>query len=152
MSLLTTLENELGLVRQFVSLLENEQAVLVQGRVHDLAALTEAKTPLLDALMALASNRDELLRAEGYPCSNEGLKTWVTVQASPRVDTLYDELKQLSNEARRLNLLNASLVNSRLQLTQQALSILLPGEQAPSLYDTQGQSAQRVGYKLIDSA
>lgn len=152
MTLLGTLERELTLVKRFVEILAQEQAVLVQGKVHDMAELTDAKTPLLDELVALAANRDNLLHLAGYPSSNEGLKTWVTVQADPAVDTLYESLKQFSNEARRLNLLNASLVNTRLQVTQQALSILLPAENTPSLYDTQGQSSQRVGYKLIDSA
>lgn len=152
MVLLRILEREAALVTRFVGILAQEQEILIKGKPQELEPLSEAKTPLIDELMALAAQRDEALRAEGFPADAEGLRTWVTLQGNADLDSTYAALKQASGEAKRLNLLNASLVNSRLQITQQALSVLLPGENAAALYDTQGQSAQKVGYKLIDSA
>ena len=152
MKLVSILERETDLVTRFVGILTQEQEILVRGKPQDLAPLTEAKTPLIDELMALASQRDDALRAEGFPQDVDGLKTWVTLQGNQQLEATYETLKRASAEAKRLNQLNASLVSTRLQITQQALSVLLPAENAPALYDTQGQSAQKVGYKLIDSA
>jgi flagellar biosynthesis protein FlgN len=146
------LAEETRWVEQFVRLLTDEQKLLTSSQVSDLQGITDQKNTLIELLTKIASQRDELLRAAGLPASSEGLIAWVTINADQALTHLFDRLKQISSEAKRLNELNAQLVNIRLQVTQQALSVLLPQEQSPALYDTLGQSSQRVGYKLIDSA
>ncbi len=146
------LAEETRWVEKFVQLLTDEQKMLTSSQVSDLQSITDQKNSLIELLTKIASQRDELLRAAGLPASSDGLIAWVTINADQALSHLFDRLKQISSEAKRLNELNAQLVNIRLQVTQQALSVLLPQEQSPALYDPLGQSSQRVGYKLIDSA
>jgi flagellar biosynthesis/type III secretory pathway chaperone len=152
MTIESLLTLELELVRKFIDCLVKEQAVLSKDKVHDLQSITDCKNQLLGEMIDLTDQRNALLRQAGFPDNVDGLKTWLALNASPSNKSVFDSLRSLSAQAKMLNESNASLVNSRLQATQQALSILLPQEQAPSLYNLQGQSSQRSGFKLIDSA
>lgn len=146
------LADELQKVSAFVELLQTEQALLTSKDAAELPSITEQKNALIEQLTQCAQIRDDILRQAGFPETGEGIKSYLAVLSNPTLDTTFAALKAQASEAKRLNELNAKLVGMRLQVTQQALSILLPQEQAPALYDVQGQTAQRVGYKLIDSA
>lgn len=152
MSLDSLLENEAVLVDRFIECLNQEQIVLKQDKVHDLQRITDQKNQLISQLTVLAENRNQILRQEGFPDTNEGLKAWLTLNASEKTRQVYERLKSHSTEAKRLNEVNTNMVSVRLQATQQALAILLPPEQSPSLYNPHGQSSLKVGFKLIDSA
>lgn len=140
------------LVSQFIDCLTREQEVLNQDNVHELQPITGQKNKLIAELVDISDQRNGLLRQAGLPDTNEGFKTWVTLHASPAGRKLFESLKAHAVQAKQLNETNAYLVNARLQATQQALSVLLPQEQAPTLYNLQGQSSSRTGLKLIDSA
>lgn len=151
-SLNQALANELRQVSAFVELLKTEQGLLTSKDTSDLQTITDQKNALIDQLSQCAQIRDSVLRQAGFPETSDGIKAYLGTLSDPDLDATFAALKSLATEAKRLNELNAKLVGMRLQVTQQALSVLLPQEQAPALYDVQGQSAQRVGYKFIDSA
>lgn len=155
----TALANELNTVSAFVELLKSEQVLLTSNHtsntphpIGDLQSITDQKNNLIDQLTQCAQTRDALVRQAGFPETGDGIQSYLSVLCNPGLDATFAALKAQASEANRLNALNAKLVAMRLQVTQQALSILLPQEHAPALYDVQGQTAQRVGYKLIDSA
>ncbi|MEY4592250.1 MAG: hypothetical protein RIR18_1145 [Pseudomonadota bacterium] len=153
MSLDSLLAEEAELVARFIECLAQESSVLSQDKVHDLQLITDQKNLLIAELVGAADRRNALLRNAGLPDSAEGLKTWMALHALPDTQKVFDLLKSRSTQAKQLNETNANLVNVRLQATQQALAILLPQEQTPTLYDLQGQSSLRSGnFKFIDSA
>ena len=152
MSLNALLNREADLVDEFVACLVHEREVLSQDKIQNLQQVTDRKNQLISDLTRVATERAQILRQDGFPDSAEGLKAWLTVNASVQTQAIYERLKSGSAEAKRLNELNAHQVTIRLQATQQALSILLPPEQSPSLYNPHGQSSLKAGFKLIDSA
>lgn len=143
---------ELRQVEAFVALLKTEQSVLTSTDPLALGEITERKNQLVEQLIACAQQRNRWLKLSGFPETTDGLQHYLQTHGSAEESRVFVELKALATEARALNEKNAKLVGLRLQVTHQALAALLPPEQSPVLYDVQGQSAQRIGYKLIDSA
>lgn len=152
MSLDKLLSDETRLVEDFIACLKRERHQLAQEKIVDLQAITDQKNQLIGALLSISENRSEVLRQSGLPDTGEGLKTWLSLYGSVEGQQAYEKLRTLSIEAKQLNEINAKMVGQRLQATQQALSILLPQEQAPTLYNPYGQSSQRSNFKIIDSA
>lgn len=135
---------ELVVLRQFVDVLQREQAALTNGDTDSLMALADEKVRYAERLAAMNKDRDAKLRAAGFEDGRDGMKAWREAGNIP-VSVLNDlaNVIELAKEARRLNELNGKLVADRLQNNQQALNVLLSAAKQSALYGPDGQT--RIG-------
>lgn len=152
-SVAEVIARETELVRGFIDLLDKEQAVLKEGRVADLPALTAAKIPLIEQLNRVESERLQVLnlRSSGGPAT---MTTWIA-QHPNDVDaaTHWDCLLQLARQAKHLHAMNAQLLSMHLAYTNELVSTLTDASERPmALYGASGQSVAGSGSRIIDSA
>lgn len=132
---------ELGVLRQFVEVLQREQAALTDGLTDSLMALAEEKVRYAELLSAMNKDRDAKLRAAGFSAGRDGMKAWREAGNIPvKVQNNLASAIELAKEARRLNELNGRLVADRLQHNQQALNVLLSAAKQSALYGPDGQT------------
>ncbi|EXI92228.1 MAG: FlgN protein [Candidatus Accumulibacter sp. BA-94] len=146
-------EEEVAVVRRFVSLLEREQRLLIEGDGDDLPALLLKKNELTARLAGIAEQRRLALAAEGLGADRDGVAGWFA--AHPGEDgarTAWAELLPLATQARELNRLNGEVIQLRLQSNTQAIEALLGSSGALGLYGPDGQSMPGNGGRISDSA
>lgn len=140
---------ESAALEQLIAALQDEQAVLKEGRADELAAVVERKNRQLEALSRLGRRRNELLAAAGHAPDRAGVAAWGQATGQSGLATGF---LALADEARELNRLNGQLIALRLQTTQAALTALAPGQASLGLYGPSGKTSFSTGYRLIDSA
>ncbi|OIQ97322.1 FlgN protein [mine drainage metagenome] len=134
------IKDELALLRQFVTLLQDEQRALVEGELERLLPLAEEKSRLATELGRLAVARNQALAALGLAADKSGMDAWLVGQA-PTVPSRghWAELLSLATETRRQNELNGKLINTRMQHNQRALAVLAAATSQAMLYGPDGQ-------------
>ncbi len=118
-------------LERFVLVLETEQQHLVQGETNALLDLSQQKTQLALHLSELAQRRRTLQPAPGVPAASR----------HPRAQSLWTHLIQLAEKAERLNRTNGDLIQVKLRLNQQALSILTGAVAQGAVYGPDGHPA-----------
>src|SRR5262245_37474094 len=103
------IENELGELRQFISVLKREQQALTDGQTDSLLGLAEEKVRLAERLSSFDQQRDSRLRAAGFPPGREGMKAWQDTDLSPKIRKDLSAAISLATEARQLNEINGKL-------------------------------------------
>lgn len=149
------LEQECAQLGRFISLLEDEQAALMQAQPTPLAQIEEEKTAVVSALNTLSEARLRAATPVSGPRNDdrEIMQTWLGSQAcGPRAKDLWQQLTEMAHTAQRLNALNAQLVNQHLSRTSQALSILDRQRNSAPLYGSDGQATHYTGSRIVDSA
>lgn len=141
---------EVTQLRDFLTLLGREEALLVAGDTDALLALTNEKTELYHTLQRLHDARAMLLGRLGLANSGEAIRSL----CADMPDTLaqWDEVLRLAAEARERNSLNGKLVIERMQHNQGALAILLAAADRPQLYDADGHARTTGGGRILGSA
>jgi flagella synthesis protein FlgN len=144
-----TLTEEVRVLDSFVELLNREQTALVGGKPEQLPPLAEAKTGLIDKLNRLETTRSELVGGR----DKSDMERWLGDHTSQQnVYTLWEQIKNLSREARRLNTLNAQLLALHLRRTSEALDILTRHHRNNLTYGSDGQTGTLTGSRIVDSA
>ena len=144
---------ELDVLRQFVDVLQREQAALTDGQTDSLMALAEEKVRYAEHLAALNKRRDEKLRAAGLSNGGAGMKAWRAIgNISAKTQNELANVIELAKEARRLNELNGQLVSDRMQHNQQALNVLLSAAKQSTLYGPDGQTHVGPAGRTLGSA
>lgn len=144
---------ELGLLRQFVDVLQREQAALTNGATDSLMALAEEKVRYAEHLAAMNHDRDIRLHAAGFGKGRDALQAWrTTSDLSIKTQNDLASLIELAKEARRLNELNGKLVADRMQHNQQALNVLLSAAKQSALYGPDGQTHVGPAGRILGSA
>ena len=144
-------QDENVLLRDFVALLGQEQALLLEGDV--------------DALMALAGQRPSSSGGCNSPPTNgpacspqRGSKPDAAVmqailEGNAAALANWQESLELVAEARSRNNLNGQLITQRMQHNQQALAVLLAAaEQPAATYGPDGQSRPHLAGRHFGSA
>lgn len=132
--------DELSLLREFVSLLVDEQQALIPGDLDRLLPLAEKKSRLAAALGQLAAARNQALADEGLPADKAGMEAWLSSQkraAPARGD--WAAVLALAAEARLQNDINGKLIGTRIQHNQRALAVLHAAADQAMLYGPDGQ-------------
>ena len=144
------IDAEAVLLRAFVALLEQEEALLVGGDADALLALTRDKTDRYHKLQRLHDDRALQLGRMRRPNTDASIREL----CAPLRDTLarWDEIRELAREAQRRNALNGKLVVERMQHNQAALSVLLNAAERPQLYDAAGMTRPTGGGRHLGSA
>lgn len=138
------LSAELAELKNFRSLLAEEQLLLQRGDAEALSSLTGKKSALAARLGELLHERETALLSLGFSTGRDGMETWLKQQNIAATSlTDWQQLLVLADEARREHEINGKLISVQLQNNQQALAALMLAGGRPLTYGPDGQ--QRVG-------
>lgn len=138
-----SIEAEASAFQDFISILQQEQEVLVQGEIDKLLELARLKSEKIVLLSQLADRRNRFLASQGYDLQHGGMEQWLNQHASRDIALLGQAWKLLldrAREAQHLNQTNGVMIETRLQNNQQALSVLQAAANQVSLYGPDGQT------------
>jgi len=121
---LAVLEQERERVREFLELLEREQAALVAGDHDDLMAYTEQKAARILDLRRISDARSRLLASHGLRADKDGMSAWIERHGDAPLRRLWDDIKSLAAQVRAANDINGALVSARLKNNQAAIAAL----------------------------
>jgi len=141
--LVKNLEAEIRTYQAFIQVLQTEQDALVQGEVDPLLELAQIKSEKVVLLSQLADNRTRFLSARGCTQEHGGMAKWLLQQRNgdnPQIAELWQQLLSLAENARQLNQINGSMIDTRLRNNQQALAILQAAAKQSALYGPDGQT------------
>lgn len=145
------LGEELALLRDFVSALKSEQALLVGGEIDRLTPILDEKGRLAADLGQRIARRSQALATAGLQADNAGMEAWLAGQsAAARAD--WEAILTLAREARLLNEINGKLINTRMQHNQLALSVLQSASNQVMLYGRDGQQLPGSGGRHFGAA
>ena len=149
---LKVVAEEADFVERFVRLLEEEKALLTEGRTEALAAAIEKKEALAAELDALARQRGDYLAAGGFSPDRAGMESWsASHPGQTEVLAAWNRSLSLAARAKELNRVNGQLIRLHLRHTGEALEILLRKEDPLDLYGPDGR-ATASGDQRIDDA
>lgn len=135
---LAVLEQERVRVRDFLRLLEREQAALVAGDHDHLMAFTEQKAAQILELRRISDSRSKLLATHGLRADRDGMSAWIEQTADPQVRRIWDDIKGLAAQVRATNEINGALVAARLKHNQAAITALQAAAKTSGVYGPDG--------------
>lgn len=140
--LVKNLEAELRAYQDFIQVLQTEQDTLVQGNIDPLLELARIKSEKVVLLSQLADSRTRFLSEQGYPQEHGGMAKWLQQRdgGNPQIAELWQQLLALAEDARQLNQINGSMIDTHLRNNQQALAILQAAAKQSTLYGPDGQT------------
>ena len=144
------IEAEVAQLREFIALLQREEALLVSGDTDGLLAITHEKTERFRQLQALNDDRARLMVRCGHKTSDTSMRALFA--QLPGVLARWNELLTLAGQAHTANALNGQLIAERMQHNQGAISVLLSAANHPQLYDAGGHSRPSGGGRILGSA
>lgn len=138
------LAREYEVTKALLTLLEQEQACLVEANVDGVTDLLNEKSMLIAQATDLAVARHHALAAAGYDASEAGMQAWSSAQdAQNESAQAWNKLMELAREAKEINRTNGMLINQQLSRNEAALTILRGGEPGSNVYGPNGQTAAR---------
>jgi len=143
-------EAELIQLREFIAVLDREEALLVAGDSDGLLTLSHEKSDRYRQLQRLHDDRALLLGRLGHRDSDAAMRELCA--GLPRVLARWTELLELARTARDRNAINGKLILERMASNQAALSVLLAAADQPQLYDADGQAHPTRGGRMLGSA
>lgn len=136
--LLAALPIERSALLSFISLLEREQAALVENRSDALPELSAQKSSDAIKLNQLAESRLKLLQ-QAIPQPNaEKIQAWMQANC-PNALPLWQDIIALAQRAKQLNQINGELIQMKLRHNQQALTVLSNAVNKAGIYGRNGQ-------------
>lgn len=147
-SLIAELQAETEALQQFKDLLQTEQKALVAGDVAQLTALSQTKLEQVSRLNQLAANRLQRAAECGLNADRTSMEKWAT-KNGPTAMAAWRDVLAMAEEARRINELNGTLIQTHLQHNHQALSTLLAAASQANLYGPDGQNTPNASSRGI---
>lgn len=141
MQLMQILSAESALMRDFIVVLEREQAALSDDDADVIHQIALEKSAFVQQLGQHAAQRNTCLTRAGHSADRAGLEAFIASQ--PETSGLakgWDGLRTLVEQANELNRINGTLIRTRMLHNQQALSILTGGNAGVRLYGPDGKS------------
>jgi len=125
----------------FVSLLREEQEVLIQGDADRLASLTHDKEAWIGKLSALGEERNRHLAVQNLAGTAKGMTTWLERNPSlaASVSATWKELLAQAESASQLNRNNGLLIESRVRQNRLKLAVLQMANASDGVYRADGQ-------------
>ena len=140
------LAEELPLLSQFCSLLEQERELLSSNDLGALSELLARKKIAAERLHALHQLRTSWIGTDGAR-----VKTYLQKHA-PQLLPQWDGLLELGRHANTLNQLIGQIITTRLHLNEQALHLMMHGTQLPDNYTPDGLPTVETGPRHLGSA
>ncbi|MDR2260977.1 MAG: flagellar protein FlgN [Azoarcus sp.] len=144
------IEAEASQLKEFLALLEREEALLISGDTDRLPALIQEKTGRYRQLQHLHDDRAILLTRAGF--ANDSATLRKLCVRLPKTLARWDEVLALATQARERNTVNGKLIAERMRHNQGALSALLAAANHPQLYDAAGHSRPTGSGRMLGSA
>jgi flagella synthesis protein FlgN len=136
-----TLRDEQQLIGTIVELMKTEQQFLVSADADGLATITPKKLQLAQKAADLSRLRHRALGAAGFAAAESGMEPWLAVGGNDELRAHWNDLLNLTREAKELNRVNGMLVNKQMAHTQSMLNVLRPaGNGAGGVYGPGGQA------------
>lgn len=136
--LITALTAERGALRNFVTLLEREQGMLVENRTDKLLELSGKKTTDALSLNELAEARRSLMEKSLPQSGADAVIAWLGTH-SPEGLAIWQEILASAKRAQQLNRTNGELIQMKLRHNQQSLAVLSNAVNKANLYGPNGQ-------------
>lgn len=136
----SALEQERERVREFLQLLEREQAALVAGDHDHLMAFTEQKAARILELRRYSDSRARLLASQGLNADKDGMSAWIEQHADQAARRVWEEIKTLAAQVRATNDLNGMLVAARLKHNQASIAALQAAARSSGVYGPDGST------------
>lgn len=137
-----TLRTESEAITAFIMLLREEQQALMRGDLERLSSFAESKTICLFELTRLGEQRLQWLRERGLTADRAGMERLLSEHAvgAPQARTAWQQLLNVAKTAQQLNETNGSLIRTRLNGTQRALSVLFSAANIAGAYAPDGST------------
>lgn len=147
------LEQDRDCIEQLHQLLEAEREHLEARQHSELAALLEAKDPLLEQLGNHSHQRQQWLDEADLSRDHSGWET--LLEADPATRELVEPWRELTArfaQCQELNDINGKIIGRSSQTLGQLLNILRGQVDGPQLYNAQGGTAPEGGSQTIVKA
>lgn len=144
------IEAEAIQLKEFITLLEQEEALLSSGDTDALLALIPDKNERYRRLQRLSDDRSLLLGRLGLVTTDASIRG--LLDGLPRVLARWDEVLDLARTASERNAINGKLILERMAHNQAALTVLLSAADQPPLYDAEGHTRAVGGGRMLGSA
>jgi flagellar biosynthesis protein FlgN len=148
--LVAKLKVECAAWQALLNVLKEEERALVDGEADRLGKLNSSKLEQLQTLRNLARARHDALLASGHTPDPAGMGAWLSQQGLSDQHILWQQLREMEQQAQAMNQRIGALIDLRLSSTRQALNVLIHAATSQGgLYDESGFSvASRKGKPL----
>lgn len=144
------LQEESVLLDDFVSLLKQEEALLLDGQTDALLEMAERKTKMYRRLQFLCDERSRAFSAVRLPLDDSAMRRALAGDA--RALDHWDRVVDQARKAADQNQINGRLITDRLQNNQQALTVLMAAAAQPgATYGPDGQSKPHLSGRRFGS-
>lgn len=137
----STLIEEQEALKQFISVLQEEQACLLAEKADELPSLLQKKAEVIANIGKLTQSRYDSLTAIPLDGSEDGMQFWIATKGTKTDDASYKELLSLASAAKNLNRLNGLLISKHLSHNQQVLDSVQNVLGSGKFYGPDGQSS-----------
>lgn len=149
---LEAVSRERECIELFVSLLENEKALLSKGQIDGLDPIIREKEAIASRLETCAGQRNRYLVDHGLSPDRTGMATWLAAHPDQvQAEAAWARTLALAAQAKNTNRLNGQLIQMHQQFTGQALDILTRRESPLSLYGPDGRTASPGDRQINDT-
>jgi flagellar biosynthesis/type III secretory pathway chaperone len=147
------LASEIGVVKKFIALLQEEQLQLRDQQIEALENTSTAKSGLAIELEKIGNERNARLAELGLNAQTDGkaVEAWLGKQNNPRLLQAWRVLQSLARDAKSLNELNGQCIALLARNNREQIDALT-GRQANGLfYNPDGQAASATSFRISDS-
>ncbi len=140
---LDTLHDEQQLVSSLLGLMKQEQQCLIDADIDGLNAIIPRKAELMNALAVRANQRHQALAAAGFAAEEAGMQEWTAQAANSSAAEAWQQLLQLTGDAKEVNRLNGMLINKQMTHNQNLINAMRQPANASdtAVYGPTGQAA-----------
>ena len=132
-------------VKVFNTILQKEQHALIQGDIENLDFYVSDKIYIVEQLTNYDQQRKNYLVSQGFSPNSEGMDGLLAVEGiDTETKTIWAELLQLANMAQELNQINGTIITTRMQHSQRALTALQYAAGNVSMYASNGHIARQL--------
>lgn len=141
------LQSEINHSSQLALLLKQEREALSNAALDQIQYLTQQKQPHVVQLEQLGRQREQLLKAAGFPGGRSGLEAFIAnhpEQEAIPVRQLVEKLRQVAKICHDSNQINGGIVNVNRQHLVRALSILRGRDPETAAYGPGGEYTSQI--------
>lgn len=136
---------EAKLAVKLLSLLENEQTVLLNFQIDMMEHLLEVKSELLNELGNETRKRYQALADNGFEANESGMKNWLRRHTDVALQAAWMLFQDTLSHSKEANRVNGILVTKHFNRNQQMLNVLHGN--AGGFYGSNGQATINSGMR-----
>lgn len=139
-------DTEAKLASKLLSLLENEQTVLLNFQIDMMEHLLEVKSELLNELSQETKKRYQALADNGFEANESGMKHWLRRHQDVALQAEWTLFQDTLSHSKETNRINGILVTKHFNRNQQMLNVL-HGSNVGNFYGANGQATISSGMR-----